>query len=61
MSRRVLGTTIAILGALATIINLSFFQHMEWYDKVRVISYAVFFIGIMLIPEYNKKKSKNQE
>lgn len=59
MSRRFLGTTFAILGALTMIINISFFKQMEWYDPVRWISYAVFFIGIFLIPEYTKKKSKN--
>ncbi|MFS0781594.1 hypothetical protein [Bacillus sp. 1P06AnD] len=61
MSRKVLGIMLAIIGAITIMINISFFKESEWYDIVRWISYALFLIGIFLIPEYSKKKSGNKE
>lgn len=59
MSKGILGIILSIIGALAIIINISFFQQTEWYDIVRWISYPVLFIGILLIPQYSKSKSNN--
>ena len=60
MSRRVLGTMLAI-GALVVVIYTSFFQNTGGLDSFQKISYAVFLIGIFLIPEYSKKKSNDKE
>lgn len=59
MSRKVLGITLAIIGALAMVINISFFKEKDWYDTIRWISIAFFFIGSTIIPNYSKPKDSN--
>ena len=61
MSKQKLGTTIAALGALGMIINISFLKEMEWYNLVRWITLALFLGGIILVPEYSHSKSKDQK
>ncbi|MED3960991.1 hypothetical protein [Niallia taxi] len=60
MSKQLVGKILAILGALALMINISFFKEMEWYYIARRISLAVFFVGILLIPTYAPAKNKDQ-
>lgn len=57
MSRKVLGMILAILGAIALMINISFFKEMEWFHTVRGISCAVFLIGVVMIPNDVQPKS----
>lgn len=59
MSRKVVGMILAILGAIALMINISFFKEMEWFHTVRGISCAVFLIGVIIIPNYSQPKSNN--
>ncbi|MDQ0232649.1 hypothetical protein [Metabacillus malikii] len=61
MSRKVFGIILTIIGALAMIINVLFLKQTDTYDTVRIISYAVFIIGILFIPDYTKPKSKQKE
>ena len=56
MSRKVLGITLAIIGGITMAINVSFFKETNWYDITRWISYAVFFMGSAMIPNYSKPK-----
>ena len=56
MSRKVLGITLAIIGGITMAINISFFKETNWYDITRWISYAVFFMGSAMIPNYSKPK-----
>lgn len=59
MSRKVLGITLAIVGAITMIMNVSFFKETDWYDITRWISFAVFFIGSAMVPNYSKPKDSN--
>ena len=59
MSKRILGAILVIIGAITMTINVSFFKEAEWYDMVRWISYAVFLIGLFMIPQYSKLKRDN--
>ncbi|MEY8748797.1 hypothetical protein AB9M62_58120 [Bacillales bacterium AN1005] len=60
MSKQLVGKILAILGALALMINISFFKEMEWYYIARRISLSVFFVGILLILIYAPAKNKDQ-
>ncbi|WP_377890441.1 hypothetical protein [Alkalihalobacillus sp. R86527] len=58
MVRQVLGIALVILGAIVMIINISFLKTNAYYDGIRGLSFAVFMIGIFLIPRYSKSKKQ---
>ncbi len=57
MSKKVIGKILLIIGAIAIMINVSFFREADWYHTTKWISYAVFMIGLFMIPIYSKSKS----
>jgi len=59
MSKKVLGITLAITGAITAMITVSFFKEADAYYIIRNSSLAVFFIGSFLIPNYSKTKNSN--
>lgn len=56
MVRQVLGISMVILGAVVMIINISFLRMNDYYDVIRGLSFAVFMVGIFLIPSYSKSR-----
>lgn len=58
MVRQVLGIAMVIIGAIVMIINISFLRTNDYYDVIRGLSFAVFMVGMFLIPRYSKSKKQ---
>lgn len=58
MTKQKWGALFVVSSAAAMIINLVYFKSGDYYDVIRILSYAVFIIGSLMIPTYAKAEKK---